>query len=329
MESNQVTIVVVPQERFSYTRPALESLYENTHFPFSLVYVDGSSPHKTQRYLQAQAKKRGFTLVHRDRYLTPNQARNIGLSYVKTKYVVFVDNDVVFTPHWLEKLINCAEETKATVVCPLICIGEPIHQQVYFAGGEARIVVETRGEEAMRKVHEEQYFVNSSLEAIGKRLKRRQCEMAKFNCMLVRQDIFESIGFLDPRLLNTKEHIDFCLELTQLGSKIYCEPSAIVTYVAGKIKWSDLPFFSLRWSDEWESISLQHFRRKWNLTEPDQYLQKEDQIRNWRYQTILLPLIGNLSLGKTNSWLENSLKIGERSLNNYFSRRYKDNLIGS
>ena len=327
----QVTIVIVPRERFSYTRQALESLYKNTHIPFSLVYVDGNSPDQIGKYLQAQAEERNFRLVRSDRYLAPNQARNIGLSYVKTKYLVFVDNDVVFTPGWLKKLVNCAEETSATIVSPLTCIGEPIHQKVHFVGGEARILIETRGEEAVRKVHEKHYFVNTSLAEVSDALERRQWEFAEFHCMLVRHNIFEQISLLDDELLNTKEELDFCLNVTQAGGTIYCEPSSIVTYVTGKIEWSDLPFFCLRWSDEWELASLQHFREKWNLTVQDQDLQKDKHLQsmNRRYQAFLYPLLRDFSFGQTNSWLENRLKPLERSLYQYFIRRHKDNLMGA
>ena len=325
----KVTIVVVPRERFSYTRPALESIYENTQIPFDLVYVDGNSPQKVQQYLQAQAEEKEFTLVRSDRYLAPNQARNIGLSYVKTKYLVFVDNDVVFTPGWLEKLVNCAEETEATVVCPLTCIGEPIHQTVHLAGGEARIVVEARGEETVRKVHEKHYFVNRPVAEVRDRLERKQCEFAEFHCMLVRRDIFEQIGLLDEELLNTREHIDFCLQVTQAGEKIYCEPDSVVTYVTGKLELSDLPFFFLRWSDEWELASLQHFREKWNLTGKDKYFNKRyKRLGHRRYQAFLRPFVRELSFGQTNIWLEDCLKPLERSLNHYLTRRHKENLIG-
>ena len=92
----QVTIVVSPRERFSCTRESLESIYERTQEPFKLVYVDGNSPGSTKRYLQQQAQEKNFHLVRTDYYLAPNHARNIGLSHVDTKYVVFADNDVVF-----------------------------------------------------------------------------------------------------------------------------------------------------------------------------------------------------------------------------------------
>ncbi len=154
MNQPEVTLIVVPRERFSYTRESLESIYQNTSYPFDLVYVDGNSPEKTKNYLTQQALEKQFKLIRTEHYLAPNQARNIGLQYVKTKYVVFVDNDIHVAPGWLKKLVECAEETEATVVCPLVCIGKNLHSKIHLAGGEASIILEVKNDKMRRKVHE-------------------------------------------------------------------------------------------------------------------------------------------------------------------------------
>lgn len=52
MNNIQVTIVVSPRERFSYTRESLESIYQYSDLPFKLVYVDGNSPSHIKKYLE-------------------------------------------------------------------------------------------------------------------------------------------------------------------------------------------------------------------------------------------------------------------------------------
>ncbi|NER78959.1 MAG: glycosyltransferase [Leptolyngbya sp. SIO1D8] len=132
----QVTIVAVPRERFQFTQESLESLYENTQHPFHLIYVDNHSPAPICDYLASQAKEKGFELVRSPQFLSPNQARNVGLRRVKTPYVVFVDNDVVFSPGWLKALVECAEETGATVVGSLVCQYKPLHTIIHCIGGD-------------------------------------------------------------------------------------------------------------------------------------------------------------------------------------------------
>ena len=56
MEYPQVTIIVVPRERFQFTQKSLESLYQNTQHSFRLIYVDNNSPEHIREYLENQAQ---------------------------------------------------------------------------------------------------------------------------------------------------------------------------------------------------------------------------------------------------------------------------------
>jgi GT2 family glycosyltransferase len=325
MNQPEVTLVVVPRERFSYTRKSLESIYQYTKYPFDLVYVDGNSPEHIQEYLVNQSLEKDFKLIRTEHYLAPNQARNIGLEYVKTKYVVFVDNDIHVAPGWLKKLVECAEETEATVVSPLVCIGKNLHSKIHLAGGEAHIVLEVKNDKMRRKVHEKHYFVNRLLSEVQDQLKRRECEFAEFHCMLVRRDIFDTIGLLDEQLFSTREHIDFSMSVTNVGGKIYCEPESVTTYVPDTgFEWSDLTYFMLRWSDAWEVASLEHFMEKWDLTKKDKYFKKRyRRLGQHRHQAFLRPLVKQLSFGGYATWLEKMLVAGERKLNHFISDRHR------
>jgi GT2 family glycosyltransferase len=318
-----VTILVSPRERFSYAQESLESIYANTKVPFSLVYVDGGSPATLKRYLQEQSAERQFQLLRTEHYLAPNQARNLGLRYVNTDYVLFIDNDVHVSPGWLERLLECAVETNATIVCPLTCIGKPLHQTIHLAGGEARIVTETDRHEIRRRVHEKHYFVNRPVIEVEDQLHRQQCEFAEFHCMLVKRSIFDEIGLLDEQLLSTREHIDFCMTVTNAGGTIYCEPASVVTYVAEPIfQWSDLSYFMLRWSDAWEVASLQHFRQKWNLSEDKYFAKRYSRLGHRRHQAFLKPMLQKLTLGRSVHWLEKAAIAWERKLNRQITNRY-------
>jgi GT2 family glycosyltransferase len=314
-----ITIVVSPRERFSYSRESLDSIFENTKMPFSLIYVDGNSPQYIQNYLDSKAQANEFEIIRTSKYLSPNQARNLAIPKVTSEYILFIDNDVVVAPGWLERMVQCAEQTQATVVSPLTCIGRKLHQKVHLAGGEAHIKIEAEGDQVRRKVHEKHYFVNRPVAEILDQLQRQQCEFAEFHCMLVRREIFATIGLLDEMLLSTREHIDFCMNVTQAGGTIYCEPSSVVTYVPDIIfRPSDLAYFMLRWSDAWEITSLQHFQQKWDLNGQDKYFKKRYQRLGYRrHEAFVKPLAKRLSFGNANPWLEEQLIRGERLLNRW------------
>ncbi|MGH7768748.1 MAG: glycosyltransferase family 2 protein [Candidatus Binatia bacterium] len=279
MKEPQVTIVVVPRERFSFAARSLQSIYEQSDIPFRLVYVDGGSPSSVRRYIERQAEERGFELIRTEHYLSPNQARNLGLQRVKSKYVVFIDNDVIVAPGWLAPLVQCAEETGAAVVSPLNCEGEPAHEVIHFAGGECHVRVEETAELKSRHMVDKISRQGQRLPDVRDQLKRERTEVAEFHCLMARTGIFDKIGPFDEGMLSVRENLDFCLMVTQAGGTVYFEPTSIITYLGGcALDWSDIPFYVVRWSDEWTLASLHHFRDKWDLS--------EDAYFAWQYKTL-------------------------------------------
>ncbi|MCM3870446.1 MAG: glycosyltransferase [Pyrinomonadaceae bacterium] len=261
-----VTIVVVPRERFSYTARSLESIYEHTDIPFSLVYVDGGSPARIKRYLAQQAQRKNFKLIRTERYLSPNQARNLGLKVVQNKYVVFVDNDVLVTPGWLKTLVDCAETTGAWVVSPLTLVGS-IGTQTIHAGGGTLNIKEDQGRRVFDVSHG---FAGKSVADVASDLRPQTTELAEFHCMLILTEACKRVGPFDEGLFSMHEHEDFCLAVRECGGSVYFEPRSVITYVAPPpFAWSDLPFFMLRWSEAWNFDSHQHFRSKWGLDQDD------------------------------------------------------------
>lgn len=318
----QVTIVVVPRERFSCTQRSLESVFTYTQLPYKLIYIDGNSPIAIQRYLEQRAQEKDFLLLRTDDYLYPNQARNLGLAQVETPYVVFLDNDVVVSPGWLATLVDCANETGAAVVGPLMCQYEPIHEIVHFAGGESHIWTDKTGR---RRLREKMYNQGKQVNAVRDRLQRTPTELAEFHCVLVRRSLFDQIGCLDEAMLNTKEHLDFCMSVRDAGASVYFEPDSLVTYVPGPpLKWYDLHFYMLRWSDAWTLASLKHLQQKWNLAEDGYFKSKYKKIRKgWRRRgTILGPLARALTLGAGSGTVESALTKPEQLLNRYLTDRH-------
>ncbi|MCU0533665.1 MAG: glycosyltransferase [Hydrococcus sp. Prado102] len=329
MTDSQVTIVVVPRERFSFTRESLESVYENTQYSFELVYVDNHAPANVRCYLEAQAQEKGFQLIRSDRYLPPNAARNLGLRQVNSKYVVFLDNDVVVSPDWLKPLIDCAEETKATVVGPVVCQYEPLHEIVHCAGGEymsseelARFLSQDEeGKPFKPSIQEKIYLQDRRIAEVSDRLQRQPTGFIEFHCLLVRTEFFERVGLLDEGLCCTKEYIDLALTVAKFGGSIYLEPASVVTFrthfPAPPLKFYDLPYFMLRWSDAWERSSLRHFCQKWNLAE-DEYFQNRYKELGWRRRIeFVRPQIARLQfLGENITiWIRRILVRLERAFN--------------
>jgi GT2 family glycosyltransferase len=306
MNIDDITLVVIPRERFSMARESLESLQANTPPGLRMIYIDGGSPRDLRDYLRDAQRQQGFELIRTGHYLSNNQARNIGLARVQTPYVALVDNDLIFASGWLQALMQCADETAADVVAPLICEGWPAQTTMHYAGGEYVPADELDGfhadQHGQRELREKQFGLKLPLNEWRERLQRGPTGFCEPHCILARMSLLRQIrpAPFDEAMLATKEHLDFCMSVRALGGHIVFEPAAIVTFMlpcaARPLQPSDLPFYFLRWSDDWQHRSLDHFRRKWRLEKTDfrkRYIgsgyRRDDLVRVYLRK---LPLIG-------------------------------------
>src|SRR3954451_1752409 len=100
-----VTVVVTPRERYSIAPRCFQSVAANTHSKHDFVYVAGGAPPDVEDFLRDGCARHNYELILKPDFLAPNVARNLGLARAKGDYVVFLDNDVVVEPGWLEALI--------------------------------------------------------------------------------------------------------------------------------------------------------------------------------------------------------------------------------
>ncbi len=260
MSRKRATVAIVPRERFSHTEKTIQSVLENTHIDYDLIFVDGKTPDSLADRVLAALEPAKATIIRSDSYISPNAARNLAANAANTEYVIFLDNDTLVGPRWLEALLECADETGAAQVGPLQFIGDFHQQTIHIAGG----LLHDYNENGRKVLHDEQRLFEAKLKSVKEPLRRLQCDYIEFHCMLLRRDFLESIGGLDEQLRSVHEHIDLGLELRRKNQSVYFEPKALATYVPPQVvPWFDLPYFEIRWCEEWTVPSVEHFRQKW------------------------------------------------------------------
>ena len=280
----KVTLVVAPRERFSQTEESLECLFRVTTAPFEMVYVDGHSPPHIRRYLERKAREKGFRLIRLPHFVPDSHLRNTGLREVTTPYVVFIENDIIVRPGWLEALVTCAEETQAPVVGPLY-LEQLIGREIVHMAGGVNHVEDVSGS---RRCIERHHFPGRRLADIAHELRRGPTDLIEFHCVLVRTDFLRELGGFDEGVKNTAQHVDFCLSVRKAGQPIYLEPASVVVYYQPPpFAWSDLPFYCTRWSEPWSRDTVDHFERKWQLDPDDPFLRDKYEWTTTRRRQIL------------------------------------------
>lgn len=257
----RVTVVMTARERHALSLRAIDSVRANTVPPFRFLYLDVQSPAALRAELRSRADAGQLELRSYDEPLWPQAARRRILDDLSGDYVVFIDNDIVVEPEWLDALVRCADETGAGIVAPLYLwsdgIGRPT---IHMAGG--RIVAQETPEG--RVLDESHHLMNADPER--EILVRRRCEFAEFHCMLVRRSLLRDPRMLDPDIRCVHEHIDTALVAGELGAEIWFEPAARVTYLAfAPYTLDDLPMLRSRWDADEGEASIAAFSRKWRV----------------------------------------------------------------
>ncbi|KCZ94554.1 glycosyltransferase family 2 protein [Hyphomonas johnsonii] len=296
-----VTIIVTARDRFSLAVRALENLVAVTKPPFELIYIDAGSPTRVASELERICAENSFRYERFEHFLSPCQSRNRGHHLAQTKYVAFIENDVMASEGWLEALIKCADETGAEVVQPLLCQGVPLHTEIHQAGGNFTDDLDA----FFNGPAEAHRLTDKHLNHQGKRvdeveLSRTETQVCEVHCILVRRDVFERFGDFDENMPCSKDHVDFSVTVWANGGRIMLEPSSIVTFChpdrTHPVEPMDRKLFILRWSPAWQRKSLDHFRTKWGL-ESDPYFKKYEKLMTWRYRDgVVRPLVRKLPL---------------------------------
>ena len=274
------TIAFVFRERLSPTISCLQHLLDTTpRGSYALICVDAGAPESIAASLRQLAARHGFTLIRSEDYLSPNQSRNLALQRVRTRYVVFVDNDVSVGPDWLNPLVGCAEETGAWLVAPLFMQSLRGELRVHMFGG----TVGVRDKEGRPTYFEKHDLAHEFLNG-ERQLVRQATDFIEFHTLLMNMDAYRSLGPLDEKLFNCSEHSDLCLAVKNAGKQIYLEPSSVITYqIPDRLDAVDTEYFALRWSEAWTQASLERLAEKYAIPLEDSGLRVVgDWIRQHR-----------------------------------------------
>lgn len=102
------TIVIVTCGRLAKSSRCIESIKDNTDYPYKLIVIDNGSNDETPKYLM-EHKSWFDCLLLLDKNLGTAKAHNIGWMLSDKEYYLKVDDDIVIhRKEWLEVLVGMA-----------------------------------------------------------------------------------------------------------------------------------------------------------------------------------------------------------------------------
>ncbi|MDY6986512.1 MAG: glycosyltransferase [Thermodesulfobacteriota bacterium] len=278
------SIVILAYNQLAYTKKCISSIFKYTKKPFELIVVDNGSSDGTMQYLKrvssqysandhkplmhASGKKRrrkkgekrsgekkrshngackAVKVIRNEENLGFAAGNNQGMAVARGDYVLLMNNDVVVTPGWLDRMISCAERS------PNIGMVGPMSNYV-------------SGPQLVKKVNYNTTTL-ARLNSFAKEFAEEYSDQSRFIwrvvgfCMLIKRVVIEKIGGMDGRYgLGNFEDDDFSLRAALAGFESWIAEDCFIhhfgsrTFIGAKIDYRK----SLH--KNWEI-----FKQKWGL----------------------------------------------------------------
>jgi GT2 family glycosyltransferase len=304
-----VSIIILTYNQLKYTKQCVESVEKHTPEPHEIIFVDNGSSDGTRDYLKRYAKKhKQVELILNDENKGFAGGNNQGIVQAKGNYIVLLNNDMVVTEHWLERLIAHAE------ISPDIGMVGPMSNSVSGPQLMQPVPYVDKDMQAMQKFARAFSSKNSGKRTLMLRL-------VGF-CLLIKKEVIDVIGGLDENYISGNfEDDDLCLRSFIAGYKniiaqdVFIHHYGSMTFKGNAINYQatmndNRQYFADKWKDVIE-ISANGY--KVHMTK-EQQLKKllewgEERFSQGNIHSATKLFLRILQIDRTNSQALNNLGV--------------------
>lgn len=220
------TSVIIPVfNKVEFTFQCLRSLLREVNFAETeVIVVDNASTDRTRELL---AHFRGFVrVIENEENRGFVDACNQGAEAARGRYLVFLNNDTVVLPGWLEALVETVErDERAGAVGSLFLYPDGRIQ-------EAGAIVWSNGEAfhyGWGKSPDDRRFTFA-----------REVDYCSGASLLIRRELFEQLGGFDRRYAPAYyEDTDLCMGVRSLGRRVVYQPASRLYHFEGATAGTD------------------------------------------------------------------------------------------
>lgn len=234
VEPPDVSIIIPVFNKVELTRQCLAGIAQHTpNIRYEIVVVDNASGDDTAEYLRRQPVR----VISNEKNAGFARACNQGGLAARGRTLLFLNNDTVPTPGWLEALLDAARKPEVGVVGAklLYADGRIQHAGIGFVDGVP--------DHPNRFAPADAPEVNQV----------RELDMVTGACLMMPKELFIKMGGFDEAYRNGVEDIDLCLRARTAGYKVIYEPKAMLYHhegqSAGRFDYvqQNLQLFFARW----------------------------------------------------------------------------------
>jgi GT2 family glycosyltransferase len=210
-----VYIIVLNWNGRDDTLRCLRSLRRVTYSPVKLLVVDNASQDGSVEAIRSEFKE--VEIIENERNLLFADGNNRGIRYALERgaaYILLLNNDTYVDPQFLSEMVKVGERDESIAI-----LGPKIYyadspDTIWFAGGEVSFWRGYTGHKGIRRRDGNLFNIPGEVDYIT-------------GCaLLIKRQVFQRIGGLDPAYRIYGEDADFCQRAKRSGFRLCYVPSA-------------------------------------------------------------------------------------------------------
>ena len=205
-----VSIIIVNWNAKDYLEQCIDSLLSQTLSNFEIILVDNNSTDNSLELIEKKYPQ--IKLIKNNENVGFAEGNNIGIKHAKGKYIALFNPDAVAENNWLSHLIPVLDSSDriAAATGKMYYLGDKFGKDAVFC--------------TWSKINPYTSipfnFTNNEPES--------KVDYLSGAAMLVKKEVIDKIGFLDPDYFLYFEETDWCARMIRAGYDLIYVPQAIV-----------------------------------------------------------------------------------------------------
>lgn len=220
----RISIIMLNWNSIDDTRECLESLRKVTYPNYDIIVVDNGSEGDDAKLLSSEYGNQAMIISNAENLGFP-EGNNVGIRQALKKgsdYCLLLNNDTIVDPEFLGELVEVVKDPSIGVV------GSKIYNyydsnRIDSTGGSAwywLMLFKTKGYE----------------KDVGQFDTVEDRDYIFANSMLIKREVFEKVGLLDPAFFFGAEEYDFCIRVKRHGYRIVYVPTSKIWHKSGRCR---------------------------------------------------------------------------------------------
>lgn len=211
-----ISIVILNHNGCDFLKPCLESILLSNYSNFEIIIVDNGSTDKSLLFLEEVYRETDkISIIKKDKNYGVGAGRNFGLAQVQGEYVIFLDNDTVVDPYWIEGFFE-AFDSDERIGLAQSKILNMVQRNKFDHAGDYLTSFGFLAERSGGGIDSGQF---NKVDNIFN---------AKGAAFMVKRSIFAEVGIFDDGFFMYLEETDFCWRVWLAGYRVVFAPRSVV-----------------------------------------------------------------------------------------------------